>query len=373
MLRGNPGRCPRRVLRVSHSAVVAEWRERERLLRRLGFDVVVVTAQAWHEGGRSVRFDPLADDFARSARTWGRHPNVFVFDPRPLWRLLAERWDVLDIHEEPCSLATAEVLMLRWARRRLAPFVLYSAQNIDKRYPPPFRWIERWALRHASGVSVCNVAAGEIVERKGFSGRASLIPLGVDVERFTPASRPPPDPAAFRLGYVGRLADHKGVDVLLRSLAVRAGWRVELVGGGPAEQELRQLVVTLGLEGRVSFAGSTDHDELPSRYRRFDVVVVPSVPTPAWEEQFCRVAVEAMASGVPVVASRSGALPEVVGDAGLLVEPGDSEDLATAFGQLATDPSLWCRLRQAGLARAQHFTWGAVATQYQELYGRVMT
>lgn len=360
-----------RILRISHSAVVTEWRERERMLRRLGLDVELVTAQAWQEGGRLVRFVPGADGFARSARTWGTHPNVFVFDPRPLWHLLAEPWDVIDIHEEPCSLATAEVLLLCFLRRRSPSFVLYSAQNIEKRYPPPFRWIERWSLRHAGGVSVCNGAAGRIVERKGFSGRASLIPLGVDVERFSPASRPPPEPGVLRLGYVGRLADHKGVDVLLRSLVARPGCRLDLVGGGPAELELRKLAAAMDLGDRASFAGATGHDELPSRYRTFDAIVVPSVPTRAWEEQFCRVAVEAMASGVPVIASRSGALPEVVGEAGLLVDPGDCDHLGEALDRLAADPSLWCRLRQAGLARAQLFRWAAVAGQYQELYREV--
>ena len=98
---------------------------------------------------------------------------------------------MIDIHEEPFALATAEILLLRRLRRQRAPYVLYSAQNIDKRYPPPFRWLERWALRHAAGLSVCNSEAGRICERKGLPGPATLIPLGVDVERFSPAPAGP--------------------------------------------------------------------------------------------------------------------------------------------------------------------------------------
>ena len=75
--------------------------------------------------------------------TWGRHPALFVYDPRPLWRALGEAYDVIDVHEEPFALATAEVLLLRWLRRNRAPVVLYTAQNLHKRYPPPFRWLER--------------------------------------------------------------------------------------------------------------------------------------------------------------------------------------------------------------------------------------
>ena len=100
-----------------------------------------------------MRLVPGDDRFVTGARAFGKHPNLFVYDPRPLWRALGDRrWDIIDIHEEPCSLAAAEVLALKAIRARRTPFVLYSAQNIDKRYPIPFRWLERLALRRAAGV-----------------------------------------------------------------------------------------------------------------------------------------------------------------------------------------------------------------------------
>ena len=64
--------------------------------------------------------------------------------------------------------------------------------DLEKRYPPPFRWWERWALRHARAVIVCNAEAGQICQRKGFPGVPDVIPLGVDVERFSPVDREPP-------------------------------------------------------------------------------------------------------------------------------------------------------------------------------------
>lgn len=359
-----------RVLRVAHSSVVAAWRERERALIRRHVDVALATARVWDEGGKPVHLDAGADTFVTGLRTFGRHPSVFVFDPRPLWRLLGRRWDVLDISEEPGSLATAEVLLLRLLRRRHEPFLLYSAQNIDKRYPPPFRWIERWALRHAAAVSICNSAAGRILARKGLLGRAVDIPLGVDIDHFRPAVRPAPS-GELRIGYVGRLENHKGVAVLLEAIAPNSDWSLELVGGGPAEAALRHQSHALGLDGRVRFAGWADQDDLADRYRSFDVVAVPSVDTPGWSEQFCRVAVEAMASGVPVVASDAGALPEVIGDAGLLVAPGDPAALRAALRSLADDAGRWLELRDAGLARAGRFSWETVADTYLALYSEV--
>ncbi len=149
-------------------------------------------------------------------RTFGTHPNLFVFDPRPLWRLLGDdRWDLVDLHEEPFGLAVAEFLVLRWLRaRRRTPFLVCSAQNLDKRYPPPFRWIERWSLRSAAGAYTCNTEAGEILRRKGLHGELELLPLGVDAGRFRPAERRRPA-GRLRVGFVGRLIPLKGVDVLL--------------------------------------------------------------------------------------------------------------------------------------------------------------
>ena len=135
-------------LRVSHSAVVDGWRERERALRRRGHRVDVVSAADWSEGGRPVTLTPRPKETVVAARTFGSHPALFLYDPRPLWTALGHPVDVVDIHEEPFALATAEVLLIRWLRRQPAPYLVYSAQNIDKRHPLPFRWIERAVLRH---------------------------------------------------------------------------------------------------------------------------------------------------------------------------------------------------------------------------------
>ena len=124
-----------RILRVSHSAVVDSWRERERVLRRRGHRVDLVSAARWTEGGQEVPLVARPGEDVVGARTLGRHPAVFVYDPRPLWRALGRPVDVIDVHEEPFALATAEILLLRWLRRQPAPYVLYTAQNIDKRYP----------------------------------------------------------------------------------------------------------------------------------------------------------------------------------------------------------------------------------------------
>lgn len=355
---------------MAHHGVVSAWRERERELRRLGHRVLLVSAKRWNEGGRRVDLDPKNDQFVRAAGTLGAHPAAFLYNPVAIWRALASRPDVLDLHEEPFALATAEVLLLRALRRERPPYVLYSAQNIDKRYPLPFRWFESLALRGAAGAYVCNSEAAEILVRKGLKGPATVIPLGVDTLSFRPSDRHGPRPSPV-VGYVGRLEPHKGVDVLVHAVAEMPSVRLRLTGDGPERPRLEALAAELGMEDRVDFLGFASGDELAERYRDLDVLAVPSLPWPGWREQFCRVAVEAMASGVPVVASRTGAIPDVVGADGILVEPGDPAEMVSGLNR-ALDASNWVRLRSAGLVRAREFTWARVAEQHSRFYRRVI-
>lgn len=354
-----------RVLRIAHHGVVSAWRQRERELGDQQVQLRLVSAKRWNEGGRLIDLDTGEDHFVTGVRTLGTHPNAFIYSPGPLWRLLGQDWDLIDLHEEPFSLATAEVLLLRALRRAQTPFVLYSAQNIDKRYPVPFRWFERCALTRAAGAYVCNTEAGRILRRKGLRAPLRLIGLGTDVGLFTPSGRRQPQ-TPLHVGYVGRLEAHKGVHVLLAALTEGADWLLSIAGEGPQRTESEALAEQLGVTDRVTFRGHLG-DRLPDFYRELDVLVVPSLPTPGWREQFGRVVIEAMASGVPVIASRSGALPDVVAEAGLLVEPADPRAIAEAIAEVS-QPQWWSQLREAGLAHARQFDWPAIAAAHRQFY-----
>jgi glycosyltransferase involved in cell wall biosynthesis len=363
-----PGAGPK-VLRLYHSAVVPAWRERDRQLRRNGADVTLVAPHAWNEGGGVVRLEPGDDHFVVGSRTFGRHQALFVYDPLPLWRLMRRhRFDVVDAHEEPYSLAAAELRMLATLLQPTARFLFYSGQNLMKRYPWPVRLMEARMLAQASAAYVCNQAAGEVLTAKGFTGDVLPLPLGVDICRFSP--RPvTTDGTRFMVGYVGRLTRQKGVDVLVAALAGEDPWELLVAGDGPERPRLEALASTHAV--RATFLGPVPHDQLPALYQRLDVVVVPSRPAHVLE-QFGRVVVEGMASGVPVVASALGALPEVVGDAGVLVPPDDVEALAGALRSLAADPDRRHRLGRLGRERAQRFSWPEVAAAHLELYEKVL-
>src|SRR5690606_33812669 len=125
-------------------------------------------------------------------------------------------------------------------------------------------------------------------------------------------------------------------------------------------------VAARGLQQRVDLPGPIHPDRIAGFYDSVDVLAVPSIPTASWTEQFGRVAVEAMAAGVPVVSSDAGALPDVVGGAGIVVAAGDDEALADALVQAAGPRR--AELTTAGLRRARECSWEAVARDYRALY-----
>ena len=237
---------------------------------------------------------------------------------------------------------------------------------------------ERRVVRRAD-VVLCN---------SGYTARAVLGAYGIDVDRvrtvrkavdlrcFTPPGVLPPDPFPQRprdgrLVFVGTDWSGKGLDVLFRALQSVASRypNVSLVVVGPPEsranREIRTLAATLGLEERVRFVGRLGRDEVARLLWHSDVAVLPSR-----REALGVAALEAMAAGLPVVASRTGGIPEVVEDevCGLLCAPGDLEDLALKLSRVLVSRSLRDELAAGGLRKIEEFSTERMVSEVREVY-----
>jgi len=184
--------------------------------------------------------------------------------------------------------------------------------------------------------------------------RVAVIHCGVDTARFHPAEREPVE-GRLEIVCVGTLHEVKGQAFLVeacRLLSERGvGFHCTLVGEGPDRQALERQVSAAHLAGRVEIAGSLTQDRIATLLEAADVLVAPSVPTAGGKREGIPVVLmEALASGLPAVASDLSGIPELVEDGvtGLLVEPRDATGLANALARLAADPGLGLRLGRAG-------------------------
>lgn len=276
----------------------------------------------------------------------------------------SERPDVVYVHHEPYALATAQAFRAN-GRCGRAPIGFYSAQNLLKRYPWPFSALERRVYRQASFAFPVSRAVERVLRAKGYRGRAEVLPLAVTPRPLTERRAPN---GSLTLGFVGRLAHEKGADILLDALArLPATVRAVIAGDGGLADALRRRAASLGVGDRVRWLGYVPHAEVGAIYPTFDALIVPSRSVPGWREQFGRVVVEALAAGVPVLASDSGELPELVAatGGGWTFPEGDAAALAALVAELLDAPvSLVERGRRGRAAVEERFAMETVAARF---------
>jgi glycosyltransferase involved in cell wall biosynthesis len=333
--------------------------------RKLGSleDWLIAFAAAAQRAGHALDvygIDPIHPDvLARLRQRGGEWGTLESLTRRPLAaaRALAARYDVLHLN-----------MIGLWDRAMLVAFAAWPARLLYVDHISYYwRWFEgtvpaarargrvgRTLLRRVDGIAgVSDYVRDRVSERLGVGAPyVRAIHNGVDLARFAP----PPAARVPRVGdvhvmTVARLCEEKGVDVLVRALADPSLSRARLtvVGDGPELEPLAALSRSLGVADRTSFLGL--RSDLQELLRDVDVFAHPAV----WEEAFGLTVAEAMAAGCPVVATRTGATPELVadGETGVLVPPGDPGALAAAIARLADDPALRERLGRAGRRRAE--------------------
>ena len=374
----------KRLLTIGHSYVVAANRRlaHEMAVQGKGeWSVTAVAPERYRGDLREITVEAIPNE----ASVLETVPVRFDRVPHVMWygdgtrSLLAGDWDVVHCWEEPYVLAAAQVARAISGRAKL---VVGTFQNIDKRYPWPLSAFERRTMTRADGW----IAFGRTVQetlgtRSGYATTPSrVIPPGVDLDRFRAATDEDEQALRARLGwpasapvvgFLGRFVESKGVRLLLDALSrSRADWRALFVGGGPLERSVRAFATRY--PGRVHVQTDVAHGDVPGWLRGMTMLCAPSQTTSAWREQFGRMLIEAMASGVPVIASDSGEMPFVVGDAGVIAGERDVQAWTAAIDRLASDQAEHHRLRTLGLLRARdEFAWPVVAKAHLAFFDAV--
>jgi glycosyltransferase involved in cell wall biosynthesis len=242
-------------------------------------------------------------------------------------------------------------------------------QHRVRRAHKALRPLTRWIWHRASRVVVVCESLGRLALRTDPGLRYSVIPNGVDLARFRPATRPRSrHPQRVRCLAVARLVERKGIADLIQAIASleRGRYELEIVGSGPDEHRLKDLARQLGVSRELIFAGSVDRATIPGHYRDADIFALAP-----WDAASGNVFAEALASGLPIVGSTVGGIPELVehGKNGFLVPPREPRALAAAIRHLAGYPKLRADIGRWNRAQAEaNLSWTRVTTRYLSVY-----
>jgi glycosyltransferase involved in cell wall biosynthesis len=362
-----------KVLLLSKAFLAREYRKKlTALAAQPGLEITAAGPCHWGRGHERQDYEPGEPDGFQFDFLDCRFNGRFHLHHYPgLGRLLDRRRpDLLHIDEEPYNLAAGFAAMA--ARRRRIPSLFFAWQNLVRRYPPPFSLIERYCYRACGGAIAGTEQAAQVLRAKGFAGPLATIPqFGIDPDKFASAAGEATADGPLLVGYAGRLVPEKGIATLLRAAAtLDPAPKLRFAGTGPLARELRRAGARGPLAGRIEILGHIDSDQMPAFLNSIQVLVLPSLDRSNWLEQFGRVLIEAMACERVVVGSDSGAIPLVVGDAGLIFPQADVGALARVLDRLRS-PGLRSRYGKAGRRRAlEHFTHFSVAEASADFYAR---
>ena len=328
-----------RVLLIARYLQMVNHRKVLALARYPDLEIWHIAPRSWVDGLRAYTQElrsPAEYHFIAAPTFPVYDIHRFMYWPPDLF-LRRIQPDIIHIEEEPDSLAALQATLARRLWAPSAKLILFTWQNIRRRRGAVVEKIARFVLQRADHAIAGNSEAGRVLRLQGYAGPITQLPqLGVDTDTFRPmdaaGTREELGLRGFVAGYVGRFMPEKGLDTLVRAAARIEKCHLLLVGDGPGRRDLESLAGEMGMQDRLRIVPAVAHHEVPRYLNAMDLLVLPSRTTTSWKEQFGHVLIEAMACGIPLIGSDSGAIPEVIGDAGVAFPEGDVEALA---GQLA--------------------------------------
>ena len=363
-----------RAVILSHRAADPGRRTRYHALASQGCQIWLALPHEWHPAHQPQPFRTQSSEDEKlqivPVHVRGSLPgNVPArWNTRTISRLLRDvRPDIVQIEEAPHTQVAAVTTAL--ARRLSLPTVVVVGDAVTPTRSIMQRRHARQTLRGASGLIAVN---GVVAER--FAEFATTQPLAIIRDR---AVRPPlesvePAEDTFVIGFAGRLVPERGLDILFQAcVGVHGAWHLHVMGSGPEQERLEDLAERLGIAARVSWVGGRPASEWHQVWPTLHCLAVPSRTTDSWYDAGGHHVLEAMAHGVPVVATRSGVLPDIVGDGGVTVPENDPSGLAEALRELQQHPDRRRSLAQAARRRMLgEFTEDVLARRTVEFWHR---
>ena len=243
--------------------------------------------------------------------------------------------------------------------------------------------LKRFTLRHSRAWTANTRTTAAEVEKLGELSAPRIVPMGVDIEQFRGPDTRVSEVTThkkFVILFVGRLVEKKGVADLIKAFASLpanqlSAAELRIIGDGTERSSLETLAKALNIDSRVCFLGRMPHDALPAHYARADLFVAPSIIDRSGDTEGQGVVlIEAMSSGLPIIAYKTGGIQDVInhGETGFLITPRDIQGLGNAIETLLQDCGLRHRLGQEGKHHAhRNYAWEVIAQQFLEVFSDV--
>ncbi len=375
-----------KILLISHAYVAPENLRKPMLLASYDdLEIGIVRPSRW-----KTAFNPIvaagpwpasSDGRIKDARLqtfFSGNAGKYFYQPLALYQTIKNfKPDIIHLEEEPWTPVAFEVVVISILSR--AKLLIFTWENLDLKLSFWQRAVEKFVFRNSALIIAGNSEARNRVRGRGFGGGVEVLPqFGVNIEEFKPLDvsdlKFELGLSGFIVGFVGRFVEEKGIRTLLEAMSkLPQDVKLLLVSSSsklPAEFE--DLAKSLGVFKQVRIVSKIPHEELSKYMNLMDVFILPSITTKTWKEQFGRVLIEAMACGVPVIGSSSGAIPEVIGDAGLIVEEKNPEALAAKIESLRSHEGLRQELGEKGHQRVlQNFTFEKIAKETARIYRKL--
>ncbi len=373
-----------RVLVLSHSYIMKPYRRKFALIaERPDVEMRVITTDRWYESIQEILFqsdsDVRCNEFPCPIRFSG-YGSRFYYRGNLRAHFQDFQPEIIHLEEEPWSINALQVIRLKRKYCPSSRFIFRTSLSIPAKQKFGFLpiWIERQVFRETNMAFPLSDNAGRILKQRGYHGEAVPFPNGVDFRLFHKMDVKRLSTSLglfgyFVIGYLGRIVESKGLDTLVAAAArLEIEYRLLIIGSGEYKADLVGIAEELRIADRIVWIDGMLPEKVPQYVNCMDTVVLPSRTTPDWVEFFGRVLIEGMACEVPVIASDSGEIPHVVGDAGLIFPEGDAVALADRIEQIARNPSFANQLIQRGLKRVKEFTWETIADRTHEVYQAIL-
>lgn len=352
-----------------------------KLAEKKDVELSIISPKMWPHNFKTylIEFEKIFNYKLLPTNTLFHGKESWYFYLSPTMHLNKIKPDIIHVEQGTSALSYFQTLILKKIFAPKAKTIFFSWQNIYFRQKFPFSFFEKFNLSNSDYAIVGNEDAKQIIRKKGFKKPIKVLPqLGVDpkVYKKMDASDIKTELGlhSFVIGFVGRLVEGKGLITLIDAVSnITDDYQLLLVGRGELKETIIEIATKYNILDKIVFIDTVPHEEVPLYLNCMDVMVLPSLTTSKWMEQFGHVLIEAMSCEVPVIGSSSAEIPNVIGDAGLIFNEGDSDDLYKKIITLMDDNQSRGELALKGHERVlQKYTNEMIAEETYKIYTELL-